>query len=102
MLVPLSSSIKGAVPSKIFNAFANGLPIIFCGDGEAAQIISETQTGFISHIQDFDGLKNNIRKFTLLSEESYRQLRNNCLACHNNEYNKERQDKSFIEFLNKI
>jgi glycosyltransferase involved in cell wall biosynthesis len=102
MLVPLSTSIMGAVPSKIFNAFANGLPIIFCGDGEAAQIISETQTGFVSNIQDFDGLKNNIKKFTLLSEESYTQLRNNCLGCHSIEYNKELQDNSFIEFLNKI
>jgi glycosyltransferase involved in cell wall biosynthesis len=102
MLVPLSTSIMGAVPSKIFNAFANGLPIIFCGDGEAAQIISETQTGFVNNIQDFDGLKNNIKKFTLLSEESYTQLRNNCLGCHSSEYNKELQDNNFIEFLKKI
>jgi len=57
MLVPLSATIEGAVPSKIFNAFANGLPILFCGSGEAAQIILDTQTGFVSDVQDFDGLK---------------------------------------------
>ena len=102
MLVPLSATIEGAVPSKIFNAFANGLPILYCGSGEAAQIILDTQTGFVSDVQDFDGLKNNIEKFMLLPEEAYAQLRNNCLECSTNEYSKENQDKRFIEFLNKL
>lgn len=102
MLVPLSATIEGAVPSKIFNAFANGLPILFCGSGEAAQIILDTQTGFVSDVQDFDGLKSNIEKFILLPEEAYTKLRNNCLSCSTNEYSKENQDKRFIEFLNKL
>jgi len=62
-LVPLSKKIYGAVPSKIYEAMAAGLPIIFSGDGEAAQIIQEQQVGWVSETNNFQQLESNIAEF---------------------------------------
>jgi len=59
-LIPLVSNIYGAVPSKIYEAMAAGLPILFSGAGEGAKIISESNTGLVSSPKDFEGLKKNI------------------------------------------
>ena len=62
-LIPLAKKIYGAVPSKIYEAMAAGLPIIFSGDGEAAQIIQDRQVGWVSETNDFQQLEKNIADF---------------------------------------
>lgn len=61
-LIPLVSNIYGAVPSKIYEAMAAGLPVLFSGSGEGAKIIRETNTGLISSPKDFEALKKNIKE----------------------------------------
>ena len=51
-LIPLTKNIYGAVPSKIYEAMAAGLPIIFSGEGEGARIIQENKLGWVNHPTD--------------------------------------------------
>lgn len=61
-LIPLIKNIHGAVPSKIYEAMAAGLPVLFSGTGEGAKIISENKVGLVSSPKDFKGLEENIKK----------------------------------------
>lgn len=61
-IIPLVNKIYGAVPSKIYEAMAAGVPILFSGSGEGAAIISDNNIGLVSSPRDFDKLKENIIK----------------------------------------
>lgn len=61
-LIPLIKNIHGAVPSKIYEAMAAGLPVLFSGTGEGAKIIDENQVGLLSKPKDFKSLEENIIK----------------------------------------
>jgi len=55
-LVPLRGHIPGAVPSKLYEAMASGLPVILSADGEAAQIVREARAGIVVAPGDAAGL----------------------------------------------
>lgn len=61
-IIPLVNSIYGAVPSKIYEAMAAGLPVLFSGSGEGARIILDNKAGLVSKPKDFESLKENITK----------------------------------------
>jgi glycosyltransferase involved in cell wall biosynthesis len=44
-LLVLKYSIPGAVPSKIYEAMASGLPILFAGGGEGARRVLDARAG---------------------------------------------------------
>ena len=44
-LIPLKSRLPGAVPSKLYEAMASGLPVVLAADGEAAGIVHESGCG---------------------------------------------------------
>lgn len=46
-LITLGSRITGAVPSKIYEAMAAGLPILFVGTGEGARRVREAGCGLV-------------------------------------------------------
>jgi glycosyltransferase involved in cell wall biosynthesis len=102
MLVPLSSKIEGAVPSKIFNAIANGLPILFSGNGEGAEIVLNTQTGFVNDTSDFGSLYTNIKRLVNMSDEEYEKIRTRCIACSKSEFNSSVQDERLVRFLETV
>ena len=56
VLVPLTSYLLGAVPSKLYEAMASGKPIILVASGEAAQIVNEHQAGITVEPGDITGL----------------------------------------------
>lgn len=99
MLIPLSSEIHGALPSKIFTAMAHGLPIIFCGGGEGEKIINEHKLGFTSLPNDINALKENIKTISNLNIEAYNNIRNNVIKTAHDTYNIENQNKEFIAFI---
>lgn len=73
-LIPLVTYIRGAVPSKIFDTMPLGLPIIFCGEGEGAEIIRKYQLGFVSPPLDYEALAQNIKTLSQMSEQERHQM----------------------------
>jgi len=59
-IIPLKMALTGAVPSKIYEAMASGLPIIFVGEGDGVRIIHEAQAGITIKPGDIDGLVHSI------------------------------------------
>jgi glycosyltransferase involved in cell wall biosynthesis len=75
MLVSLVKNIYGAVPSKIYEAMAAGLPIVFSGEGEGAQIVTQNNIGWISQPGDWSGLIQNLKTLINLSEDNLLNLK---------------------------
>jgi glycosyltransferase involved in cell wall biosynthesis len=67
----LKFSIPGAVPSKMYEAMASSLPILFAGEGEGARRILEAQAGLTVEYGDIRGLENAVRG--LVSDSALRQ-----------------------------
>lgn len=60
-LIPLVKNIFGAVPSKIYESMAAGVPILFAGEGEGQRIIEENCLGWVSRSRDYEKLIENIK-----------------------------------------
>ena len=101
-IVPLAVRIKGAVPSKIFDLLPVGIPILFCGGGEGADIVSQNRFGFVSEPGNYDQLKYNIRYLKSLPQKEYREIVDNCLMASRNEFDFGKQMKHFQSYINEI
>jgi glycosyltransferase involved in cell wall biosynthesis len=62
-LVSLRRHIPGAVPSKIYEAMAAGLPVFFSGEGEGAALVETHRTGWVNHPEQLTELCAHIRAF---------------------------------------
>lgn len=100
-IVPLTVRIKGAVPSKIYDLLPVGIPILFCGEGEGANIIKKYGLGYVSNSDDFVALANNILKIASLPEEEYKRMRMNCFAASCGDFSFEKQMEKYYYFLSK-
>lgn len=98
-IVPLTVRIKGAVPSKIYDLLPVGIPILFCGEGEGAEIIEKYGLGYVSNSGDFVALANNILKIASLPEEEYKRMRMNCFAASCGDFSFEKQMEKYYYFL---
>jgi glycosyltransferase involved in cell wall biosynthesis len=67
----LKFSIPGAVPSKIYEAMATSLPILFGGEGEGARRILEAHAGIVAAYGDITALEDGVRK--LATQPALRQ-----------------------------
>ncbi len=74
-MIPLIKNIYGAIPSKIYEAMAAGLPIIFSGEGEGAAIIKKSNAGWISSPKDWSTLKVCITEFLNMPDADYFETR---------------------------
>ncbi len=98
-IVPLTTAIKGAVPSKIFDLAAAQVPILFCGGGEGAQIVEKYGIGLTSTPSDYPALEKNIRILCGMSPEEYDQMiRREGKVCEN-DFNFDKQMTRFCSFL---
>lgn len=61
-VITLKSPIRGAVPSKIYEAMASGVPILLVATGEATEIIRNAGCGLIVAPGDHEGLVKAIRE----------------------------------------
>lgn len=99
-IVPLAKDIPGAVPSKIFDLMAAGVPIIYCGEGEARQIIEDYKLGYVSPPGNYQTLAKNIQKMVSLSPEERDIIHKNTRDAAANDFSQERQAQKHFTFLN--
>jgi colanic acid biosynthesis glycosyl transferase WcaI len=64
----LKFSIPGAVPSKIYEAMAGGLPILFAGGGEGARRVLDARAGLVVPYEDIRGLEEAVRRLASTPE----------------------------------
>jgi len=98
VLVPLTSYLLGAVPSKLYEAMAGGKPIILVASGEASQIINEHQAGIAVEPGDIKGLVQALK--TLLAQPQLRRtLGENGRRAAKQHFDRETIVSRFREFL---
>ena len=56
LLIPLACDIPGAVPSKLYEAMASGMPLVLAANGEPAEIVRKHQAGIVVVPGDVNGL----------------------------------------------
>lgn len=64
----LKFSIPGAVPSKIYEAMASELPILFAGGGEGARRVLDARAGLVVPYEDIRGLEQAVRRLASTHE----------------------------------
>lgn len=98
VLVPLTSYLLGAVPSKLYEAMASGRPIILVASGEASQIVNEHQAGITVEPGDVEGLVQALK--TLLAQPQLRRtLGENGRRAAEQHFDRETIVSRFREFL---
>lgn len=97
-IVPLKASIKGAVPSKIFELVKLNIPILLLAKGEAASLIRDWDVGYVSDPQDFNSLLRNIESI-FKSENNYRQFAINCQNVSQIELNFDFQIEKLLKLI---
>lgn len=97
-LIPLVTNIYGAVPSKIYESMAAGLPIFFSGEGEGRSIVQENHIGWVSNASDFEELRHNIAHIAAHPEELAEKAKN-CRLCAEEKFNRPKQIQSLYAFL---
>jgi glycosyltransferase involved in cell wall biosynthesis len=98
VLVPLTSYLLGAVPSKLYEAMAGGRPIILVASGEASQIINDHQAGITVEPGDITGLVQALK--TLLAQPQLRKtLGENGRRAAEQHFDRETIVSGFREFL---
>lgn len=98
-LIPLTTPIYGAVPSKIYEAMAAGLPIIFSGGGEGEKLIRNNNAGWICQPADYNNIIETIAAVSVKSEQELREYRTNCINAAKNIFNREIQVEKLNDFL---
>jgi glycosyltransferase involved in cell wall biosynthesis len=100
-IIPLVRNIYGAVPSKIYEAMAAGLPILFSGSGEGANIVKNNNAGLVSGPKDFENLKKNIVRLKN-SAELRIKMSLNCRKTAEEKFDRNKLIKDFSEHLKKF
>lgn len=100
-LILLVKNIFGAVPSKIYESMAAGLPIFFSGEGETVSIIQENNIGWVSPAKNYCLLEGNIIQ-AFKNTNEFSQKRACCIKAANESYNRCEQIKKLSSVLEKI
>ncbi len=98
-IIPLIKPIRGAVPSKIYEAMAAGLPILFAGGGEGAKIIQQHEVGWIVNPSDFDAMKSKLIEIHNLGPEQLKIIKEKARHTALYEFDRNLQVEKLNNFL---
>lgn len=98
-LVALVKNIYGAVPSKIYESMAGGLPIFFSGEGEGAKIVSENNLGWVNRPGDWAALISNLAAYNQQSSQSRMMIKKHCRAVAVSRFDRAKQIDDFHMYL---
>lgn len=98
-LIPLVKNIYGAVPSKIYEAMAAGLPIIFSGEGEGAVIIKKANAGWVNSPGNWEELQDSITEYLAIGDDDYFVIRGNNKKIASIEFDRTQQIAAFNKHL---
>ncbi len=98
LIVPLVRYLKGAVPSKLYEAMAAGRPVVLMVEGEAARVVHEHQAGLVVAPGDAKGLAEALRR--LVGDPALRErLGRNGRAAVERHFDRRRIGAEFVQFL---
>lgn len=98
-LVPLRKSVLGGVPSKIYEAMAAGLPIIYSGGGEGAEIVEENRVGWNCEPSNYGEIARRIAEVAVMSAGDLEAVKRNCLHAARNIFDRQKQIEQLDIFL---
>jgi glycosyltransferase involved in cell wall biosynthesis len=101
-LIALAKSITGAVPSKIFDTLPLGIPLLFCGTGEGAEIVRENGFGLVSAPSDFRMIEDKIREFAIMDADEFHAYSQRCRDAAAGSFNFDSQFDTFMDFLGMV
>lgn len=78
-IVPLRNLalFEGARPSKIFPALATGTPVLYCGKGESAEILTRNHCGLVAEPENEQSIAEQMTRAIEMNEEEFEQLSRN-------------------------
>ena len=97
-LIVLVKNIYGAVPSKIYESMAAGLPIIFYGFGEGRKIVEQYNLGWVTDPGDKSALSETILGLRSNSRE-IEVKRENCIKASREVFDRRVQIDAFHNYL---
>ncbi|CAN5408550.1 N/A [soil metagenome] len=65
----LDDNYRSAIPSKLFEYLSTGLPVIYCGEGEAARLLKQFNQTIVLKSNDEQGLRRAILKLKSIGSE---------------------------------
>jgi len=98
-LIPLVTPIYGAVPSKIYEAMAAGLPIVFAGGGEGARLIEIHELGWAVEPGAYEDMETVISRFARLSPGQRQVYRQRCLQAARMHFSRQGEIERLSAFL---
>ncbi len=98
-LVALVKNIYGAVPSKIYESMAAGLPIFFSGEGEGARIVNENELGWVNQPGDWSTLIQNIATYASKDQTGRDSLKHHCRDVAVRKFDRAKQIDDFDSYL---
>ena len=98
-LIPLVKPVLGGVPSKIYEAMAAGLPIIFTAGGEGADIVREHRVGWCCEPSNYEEIARAVSEAALMGPEEFEAMRRSCVHAAVNVFDRGTQIRQLDEFL---
>lgn len=96
--IPLVKDIFGAVPSKIYESMAAGLPIIFQGCGEGASIVRDNNIGWVANSKQYGEFAHILEQIRS-DKRSYDEKSANCKHCAQTLFNRPKQVQNLFDKL---
>jgi colanic acid biosynthesis glycosyl transferase WcaI len=98
VLVPLKRTIQGAVPSKLYEAMAAGVPVVLASNGESAEIVRTARCGLTARPGDVDSLCACIQRLAF-DADLRASLGSNGRKVASDQFNRDAIAARFISFL---